>query len=157
MTVNQKKKATLRNYGICVAIEVLICFLVIWSKGFFAHSLAVNIQILSDGFFVSGFLMTAVAGLLYIGGEGGFIGIGFVLRNVADEYIVMPTGGNIAKFDGAVVLNDVSAFIFEKLLNPTSKEDIVTALVDEYDVDAQTAAKDVDALVCEFEKMGIIE
>ena len=82
---------------------------------------------------------------------------GFVLRNVADEYIVMPTGGNIAKFDGAVVLNDVSAFIFEKLLNPASKEDIVTALIDEYDVDAQTAAKDVDALVCEFEKMGIIE
>ena len=29
---------------------------------------------------------------------------GFVLRNVIDEYVVMPTGDNIAKFAGTVVL-----------------------------------------------------
>ena len=69
----------------------------------------------------------------------------------------MPTGNNIAKFDGAVALNEVSAFIFEKLQNPMSKEDLVTALLNEYDVDAQTAAKDVDALISKFEEMGIIE
>ena len=74
-------KATLKNYGICVGIEVLIAFLVIWSKGFFAHSKAVNIQILSDAFFVAGILMTLFAGMLYISGEGALIGIGFVLRN----------------------------------------------------------------------------
>lgn len=38
---------------------------------------------------------------------------GFVLRNVVDEFIVMPTGENIAKFEGAVVLNEVSAFGFQ--------------------------------------------
>lgn len=81
----------------------------------------------------------------------------FVLRNIADEYIVMPTGSNIAKFDGAVALNEVSAFIFEKLQNPVSKEDLVTALLNEYEVDAETAAKDVDALISKFEEMGIIE
>lgn len=81
----------------------------------------------------------------------------FVLRNIADEYIVMPTGSSIAEFDGAVALNEVSAFIFEKLRNPASKEDLVAALLDEYDVDAETAARDVDALVSKFEKMGIIE
>ena len=81
----------------------------------------------------------------------------FVLRNIADEYIVMPTGSNIAKFDGAVALNEVSAFIFEKLQNPVSKEDLVTALLNEYEVDAETAAKDVDALIAKFEEMGIIE
>lgn len=81
----------------------------------------------------------------------------FVLRNVADEYIVMPTGSNIAKFEGAIALNEVSAFIFEKLLNPMSKEDLVTALLNEYDVDAETAANDVDALISKFEEMGIIE
>lgn len=81
---------------------------------------------------------------------------GFVLRNIADEYIVMPTGSNITKFDGAVALNEVSAFIFEKLQNPVSKEDLVTALLNEYEVDEETAAKDVDALISEFEEMGII-
>lgn len=81
----------------------------------------------------------------------------FVLRNIADEYIVMPTGSNIAVFDGAVALNEVSAFIFEKLCSPTSKEDLVKAVLNEYDVDEETAAEDVDNLISRFEEMGIIE
>lgn len=82
---------------------------------------------------------------------------GFVLRKVADEYIVMPTGSNIAKFDGAIALNEVSAFIFEQLKNPVSKDDLVKALLAEYDVDAEVAERDVDALVAKFDSMGIIE
>lgn len=82
---------------------------------------------------------------------------GFVLRKVADEYIVMPTGSNISKFDGAVALNDVSAFIFEQLKNPVSKEDLLVALLNEYEVDSETAGKDIDALISKFEEMGIIE
>ena len=73
----------------CVGVELVIAFLVIWSKGFFAHSLAVNIQILSDAFFVSGILMTMFAGMMYISDEGALIGIGFVLRNVLLTFIPM--------------------------------------------------------------------
>lgn len=82
-------KDSLKKYGICVGIELLIAFLVIWSKGFFAHSLAVNIQILSDAFFVSGILMTMFAGMMFVSGEGALIGIGFVLRNVILSFIPM--------------------------------------------------------------------
>ncbi len=82
-------KASLKNYGICVGIELLIAFLVIWSKGFFAHSLAVNIQILSDAFFVAGILMTMFAGMMYVSGEGALIGISFVLRNAVLTFIPM--------------------------------------------------------------------
>ena len=87
--MKEQTKATLRNYGICALIEVLIAFFVIWSKGFFAHSLAVNIQILSDAFFVSGILMTLFAGLMFVSQEGAFIGVGFVLRNVVLAFIPM--------------------------------------------------------------------
>ncbi len=82
---------------------------------------------------------------------------GFALRVVATEYIVMPTGSKIAEFEGAVALNEVSAFLFKKMLNPVSKEDLVIALLDEYDVDEETAVKDVDSLVEKFASMGIIE
>ena len=82
-------KESLRKYAVCVAIEAVIAFLVIWSKGFFAHSLAVNIQILADAFFVAGILMTLFACMLYISGEGALIGIGFVLRNVVLAFIPM--------------------------------------------------------------------
>ena len=87
--MKEQTKVTLRNYGICVAIEVLIAFLVIWSKGFFTDSAAVNIQILSDAFFVSGILMTLYAALLFVSGEGALIGIGFVLRNAVLTFIPM--------------------------------------------------------------------
>lgn len=87
--MKQETKVTLRNYAICVGIELVIAFLVIWSKGFFAHSAAVNIQILSDAFFVSGILMTLYAGMMYVSGEGALIGIGFILRNVVLTFIPM--------------------------------------------------------------------
>ena len=87
--MKQETKVTIRNYAICVGIEAAIAFLVIWSKGFFTQSAAVNIQILSDAFFVSGILMTLFAGMMYVSGEGALIGIGFVLRNVVLTFIPM--------------------------------------------------------------------
>ncbi|MBR2848247.1 MAG: DUF3899 domain-containing protein [Clostridia bacterium] len=87
--MKQESKVTLTKYAICFGIEALIAFLVIWSKGFFTESTAVNIQILSDAFFVSGVLMTLFAGMLYVSSEGALIGIGFVLRNVALAFVPM--------------------------------------------------------------------
>ncbi len=87
--MKQETKGTLTKYAICFGVEALIAFLVIWSKGFFTESAAVNLQILSDAFFVSGVLMTLFAGLLYVSGEGALIGISFVLRNVVLTFIPM--------------------------------------------------------------------
>ncbi len=87
--MKKENKALLVKYIICFAIASLIAFCVFWSKGFFGHSVAVNIQILADGFFVSGILLTLFAGMMYISGEGALLGIGFVLRNVVLAFIPM--------------------------------------------------------------------
>ena len=87
--MREETKASLIKYAVCVGIELVIAFLVIWSKGFLVHSLAVNVQILADAFFVSGILMTLFACMLYISGEGALIGIGFVLRNAVLTFIPM--------------------------------------------------------------------
>ena len=87
--MKQETKQALTKYAICFGVEVLIAFLVIWSKGFFTPSAAVNVQILSDAFFVAGILMTLFAGMLYVSGEGALIGIGFVLRNVVLAFVPM--------------------------------------------------------------------
>lgn len=79
--MNQEKKTLLIKYIACTAVATLITVAVFWSKGFFTDSLAVNIQILADGFFVSGILLTMFAGLLFIGSEGALIGVGYVLRH----------------------------------------------------------------------------
>ena len=87
--MKQETKVKLRNYGICVAVEVLIAFLVIWSKGFFTDRASVNVQILADAFFVSGILMTLFAGMMYVSSEGALIGIGVILRNVVLFFVPM--------------------------------------------------------------------
>ena len=87
--MKQETKALIIKYSACFGIASLITLAVFWIKGFFTDDLGVNIQILSDGFFVSGVLFFMVAGLLYVSGEGGLIGIGFVLRNVILFFIPM--------------------------------------------------------------------
>ena len=87
--MNQENNSNWIDYAVCVGIEAVIAFCVIWSKGFFTDSVAVNVQILADAFFVSGILMALFACMMYISGEGALIGIGFVLRNVALFFIPM--------------------------------------------------------------------
>lgn len=82
---------------------------------------------------------------------------GFTLRSVVDEYMVMPTGDNIAKFDGTIVLNEVSAFVFKQLESTVSQDDLLTAMLAEFDVDEQTAAKDLDKLLDRFRELNLLE
>ena len=87
--MKQETNVTLKKYAVCVGIEVVIAFLVIWSRGFFTQSAAVNLQILADAFFVSGILMTLFAGMMYVSSEGALIGVAFALRNAVLAFIPM--------------------------------------------------------------------
>lgn len=87
--MKKDNKALLLKYITCFAIASLIAIAVFWSKGFFGHSTAVNIQILADGFFVSGILLTLFAGMMFVSREGALIGISFVMRNVVMAFIPM--------------------------------------------------------------------
>lgn len=82
---------------------------------------------------------------------------GFILRNVVDEYILMPTGDNIGRFNGTVLLNEVSAFVWEKLQNSLSRDDLLKAILDEFEVEKTVAAADLDALLATLKEYGVIE
>ncbi len=59
----------------------------------------------------------------------------------------MPKEDNIGKLNGTILLNEVSVFVWEKLQNPISKKDLLKAVLDEYEVDRDAAAKDLDNLL----------
>ena len=82
---------------------------------------------------------------------------GFVLRKVVDEQILMPVGDNIGQFNGTVLMNDVSAFVWEKLQKPVTKEELLQAVLSEFEVDEETASRDLDELLEKFAGLGIIE
>ena len=81
----------------------------------------------------------------------------FTLRDVMGEYMLMPTGENIGKYEGTIVMNDVAAFVWEKLQNPVSRDDLLAAVMDEFDVEEAVAAKDLDALLEKLKNYGVIE
>ena len=81
----------------------------------------------------------------------------FVVRNVLDEYVLMPTNDNIGKFDGTVVLNEVSAFIWNQLQTETTEDAVLEAILGEFDVDRETASGDLKILLARFAEMGLLE
>ena len=85
--MKQENKALLIKYIICFVIASLITVGVFWAKGFFVHSTGVNVQILADGFTVSGILVTLFAGMLFISGEGALLGFGFIAKSVILTFI----------------------------------------------------------------------
>ena len=82
---------------------------------------------------------------------------GFVLREIAGEHLLMPVGDNIGKFSGTILLNRVSAFVWEQLQAPVSRDDLLQAILDRFEVDEKVAAADLDALLEKLTGFGIIE
>lgn len=81
----------------------------------------------------------------------------FILREVAGEYLVVPTGENIEIFDGAIVLNEISAFVWKKLENGTSRDELLADILDEYDVEQNIAEQDLDDLLDRMRSYGVLE
>ena len=81
----------------------------------------------------------------------------FILRNVAGEYMLVPTGDEIKSFNGTLMLNEQAAFVWEKLQSSISRKVLLDDILNEYDADEKTAAQDLDDLLTRFLDLGIIE
>ena len=80
----------------------------------------------------------------------------FQIVQMANDYMLVPTGDQIDSFNGTVILNEVSAFILNQLKEDLEKEDLVERLVMEFDVDPATAREDVDVAVEKIKQIGIL-
>ena len=81
---------------------------------------------------------------------------GIVPRKTGDEYVLVPVSNNIADMDSVYTLNETGAFIWERLDGKSNLAEIISCMQIEFDVDAETAKKDILAFVTEMEKFLII-
>ncbi len=72
---------------------------------------------------------------------------GFMLRDVANQTMVVAVGEASKEFNGIIRLNSTGKFLWELLQNDTSKEQLIKAMTTEYDIDSATAEKDIDAFI----------
>lgn len=82
---------------------------------------------------------------------------GFELREIADNYVVIPTESNVVDFSSMIMLNDVSAFLWLQLLEDKTEQDLLKAVLKEYDVDKETAAGDIKIFIKELAAAGVID
>jgi hypothetical protein len=80
---------------------------------------------------------------------------GFILRTVAGNTIVVPTGSAL-NLNMMISLNGVGRFLWEKLEKGAETEELVAALLEEYDVDEAKAKKDVEAFVEKLNENGFL-
>lgn len=71
----------------------------------------------------------------------------FCVREVMDEVVAIPTGEAAKKFYGIISLDPVSRFLFEKLQQEQTVQSLVDAVLEEYEVDPQTAQQDVESFL----------
>ncbi|MGN0475846.1 MAG: PqqD family protein [Ruminococcus sp.] len=81
----------------------------------------------------------------------------FLLREVAGCYVVVPVGKATVDFNGMLNLNDTGAFLWEHLQQETTKEELLKAMLDTYEVSKDLASKDIDNFIKKLEDAGILE
>lgn len=83
--------------------------------------------------------------------------LGFVLRKIANEYMLMPIDQKIGEYRGAVLLNRLSAFVWEQLQEKKSREELLSAVLEQFEVEKAEAASDLDALLEQLKQLELIE
>lgn len=81
----------------------------------------------------------------------------FILRKVADTYVVVPVNSLTLDFNGIINLNETGAFLFEHLQKGATKEELLERLLEEYDVSKQKASSDIEKFIEKVKEADILE
>lgn len=81
----------------------------------------------------------------------------FVMHTVGGENIVVPVNERTKEFHGMIRLNCTGAFLWAKMNGDFTIDELVQLLLEEYDVDIETAKKAVNEFVDKLVKENIIE
>lgn len=82
---------------------------------------------------------------------------GFILRQVADEYVAVPSGSAAQIFSGLIELNETGADIFRLPQRGMSKQTLLTELQALYDVPEAELEADIDKLLDELRTLSILQ
>ena len=82
---------------------------------------------------------------------------GFAKRSIAGANIVVPVGKNAGAFNGMITLNGTGSFLWDCLEKEISLDGLVGKLLEEYNVDEETARKDAEAFTALLKENGILE
>ena len=80
-----------------------------------------------------------------------------MLRQVGGNNVVVPVGAQSVDFRCLITLNEVGAFLWQKLSTDCTVETLVEALLGEYDVTAAIATADVERFVAALREKNLLD
>ena len=81
---------------------------------------------------------------------------GYLLREIAGKTVALPADDTL-ELNTMITLNETGAFLWKRLQNQTSEDELVNALLAEYDVTREKAALSVAAFVQKLDENGFLE
>ena len=82
---------------------------------------------------------------------------GFMLKEVAGTSVVVPVGKASVDFNAMITLNESGAFLWKMLCDDVTEQQLIDALMGEYDVSADTASKDIEKFLENIRTAGLLE
>jgi len=81
----------------------------------------------------------------------------FILRNIAGECVLVPTGATTQEFNGLITMSDTAKFIWENIEKADSFEELVKMMLTEYEIDEETARRDAYRFIDQLLANGFVE
>ena len=81
----------------------------------------------------------------------------FIVRQVMDNIVAIPVGQTALRFNGMIMLNDVSKIIWECLAQETDIDSIVNAVTDAFEVSSEEAQADIAEFCDKLRKLQLLE
>ena len=82
---------------------------------------------------------------------------GFLLRELDGTAIVVATGAALGEFSGLITLNATGTFLWKRLEQGATEEELVAALLGEYEIGEEIARRDVKAFLDRAMTAGLLE
>ena len=82
---------------------------------------------------------------------------GFIKKTMGTQAVVIAIGSASKIFNGMVKLNETGELMWDKLVEGTTREELIAAILEVYEVEEELAQKDVDRFIEILKKPGIIE
>ena len=79
-----------------------------------------------------------------------------IKRDIAGEVFLVPLGKSMYDSNGLFILTELGAFIWDLLPEAAGEEDIVKAVLAEYEVDEATARADIREFLKKLEDLDIL-
>ena len=82
---------------------------------------------------------------------------GLIIREVAGSYIVVAVGNAVKDFNGIINLNETGAFLWKTLEKGATEEEMLQAMLSEYDVDEETARNDLKSFINKLQEAKLLK